>query len=122
MLELYRQEQVMGITFAEDSSQETKSHEASHLKIVGIICHPHPLHQGTMHNKVVTTIVRAWQKMGLATIRFNFRGVGQSEGTYGDEVGEVEDLKAVIHWLRRQQRGKELKLWLGGFSFGALIS
>ena len=135
MLELHRQEQailipgpsgrleaqVMGINFAEGANREAKSDEASRPKIVGIICHPHPLYQGTMHNKVITTIVRAWQKMGLATIRFNFRGVGQSEGTYGDEVGEVEDLKAVIHWLLRQPLGTELKLWLGGFSFGALI-
>ena len=100
-------------------------------KTVGIICHPHPLYQGTMHNKVVTTLVRAWQSLGLATIRFNFRGVGESEGQYGDQIGEVEDLKAVIKWLAKQkaqnidkdkQRTQAFQLCLGGFSFGSLIS
>ena len=87
---------------------------------IGIICHPHPLHQGTMHNKVVTTVTRTWQKLGLATVRFNFRGVGESEGHYGEGKGEIEDLKAVIVFA--QQRHPEAKIWLAGFSFGAVIS
>lgn len=89
-------------------------------KTIGIVCHPHPLYQGTMENKVVTTIIRAFQNLGLTTIRFNFRGVGKSEGSYGEGVGEIEDLKAVIEWVR--QRHPRANIYLAGFSFGSYIS
>lgn len=88
---------------------------------IGIVCHPHPLYQGSQDNKVVTTLVRAWQALGLATIRFNFRGVGKSEGEYGEGIGEIEDLKAVIQWVQETLQ-IPLDLWLGGFSFGACIA
>jgi alpha/beta superfamily hydrolase len=87
---------------------------------IGIICHPHPLYQGTMDNKVVTTVTRAWRGLGLSTIRFNFRGVGQSEGQYGEGLGELEDLQAVLQWV--QSMVPSAKVWLAGFSFGAVIS
>jgi alpha/beta superfamily hydrolase len=89
-------------------------------KTIGIVCHPHPLYQGTMDNKVVTTIIRAFQNLGLATIRFNFRGVGKSEGSYGEGLGEIEDLKAVIEWARH--RHPRANIHLAGFSFGSYIS
>jgi alpha/beta superfamily hydrolase len=87
---------------------------------VGIICHPHPLHQGTMHNKVVTTISKAFHQQNLHTVRFNYRGVGQSQGEYGDTVGETEDLMAVIAWV--QTVVSQPKIWLAGFSFGSYIA
>lgn len=94
--------------------------ENGEQKFVGIICHPHPLHQGNMDNKVVTTILRAWRNLGLATIRFNFRGVGKSTGTYGEGVGEIEDLKAVEAWVLKKQ--PSAAIWLGGFSFGTFVA
>jgi alpha/beta superfamily hydrolase len=85
-----------------------------------IICHPHPQHGGTMHNKVVTILERAMRELGLRTLRFNFRGVGQSEGEYDDGYGETDDLFAVAEWVRRTR--PDDALWLGGFSFGAFIA
>jgi alpha/beta superfamily hydrolase len=88
--------------------------------IIGVICHPHPAHQGSMNNKVVTTIAKAWQELGISTVRFNFRGVGESQGISGEGPGEIEDLKAVLTQL--QQRYPDAHFWLGGFSFGSLIA
>lgn len=87
---------------------------------VAIICHPHPLYSGTMNNKVVTTIAKAMEELGLATVRFNFRGVGKSEGSYGEMRGEIEDLKAVKQWVNRMS--PDLPVWLAGFSFGSYIA
>ncbi len=86
----------------------------------GIICHPHPLYGGTMYNKVVTTLAKTFQGLGVSTIRFNFRGVGRSEGKFDQGRGELEDLLAVIDWAQQIRLSKEL--WLGGFSFGACIA
>lgn len=87
---------------------------------IGVVCHPHPLHSGTMDNKVVTTLCRAIRDGGGAALRFNFRGVGKSDGAYGEGIGEAEDLLAVIHWL--QVRFPGLPLWLSGFSFGSYVA
>lgn len=89
-------------------------------KGVAIICHPHPQHAGTMHNKVVTMIERALRELGLATLRFNFRGVGASTGEYNDGKGEADDLAAMVDWVRQTLPGNEL--WLAGFSFGSYVS
>jgi alpha/beta superfamily hydrolase len=86
----------------------------------GIVCHPHPLYGGTMHNKVVTTLAKAFQGMGLNTVRFNFRGVMRSEGAYDSGNGELDDLVGVIDWVQHAQTKKEI--WLAGFSFGAYIA
>lgn len=85
-----------------------------------IICHPHPEHGGTMHNKVVTILERSMREMGLRTVRFNFRGVGASEGAFDDGYGETDDLFAVAEWVRRTR--PDDMLWLGGFSFGSYIT
>ena len=69
-------------------------------RATAIICHPHPLHGGTMTNKVVTTIARAFHELGLRTVRFNFRGVGKSAGKYAEGIGESDDLRAVITWVK----------------------
>lgn len=88
--------------------------------VVGVACHPHPLHGGTMQNKVVHTCARAMQEAGAATVRFNFRGVGRSEGRYDAGNGELEDALAVVAWARTRFQCDVL--WLAGFSFGAAIA
>ena len=85
-----------------------------------IVCHPHPLYGGTMDNKVVTTLVKSFQYLGLHTARFNFRGVGRSEGQFDHGQGELEDLLAVINWMQAQHPSREI--WLAGFSFGAYVA
>jgi len=86
----------------------------------GVVCHPHPQYGGTLDNKVVHTLARAFQELGLPTIRFNFRGVGGSAGTYADGIGEVDDALAVVEWGRARWAGASL--WLAGFSFGAAVA
>lgn len=88
--------------------------------LLAILCHPLPTEGGTMHNKVVTMAARALRECGATTLRFNFRGVGQSEGTFDDGEGELADLRAVAAWARAQHPDKVL--WLAGFSFGAWVS
>lgn len=85
-----------------------------------IICHPHSQHGGTMHNKVVTMIERALRELGLATVTFNFRGVGASAGAFDDGNGETDDLLAVAAWLQQVRPGDAL--WLAGFSFGSYVA
>ena len=88
--------------------------------MTGIICHPHPLHGGTINNKVVTTLAKALDELGLKAVRFNFRGVGKSRGRYDNGVGETEDLKSVLRWVKHSWPQDEI--WLAGFSFGAYIA
>ncbi len=87
---------------------------------IAVICHPHPLHGGTMHNKVVTIIERSLRELGLDTVRFNFRGIGKSEGSFDEGDGESEDLAAVVEWARAVRPGAAL--WLAGFSFGSYVA
>ncbi len=89
-------------------------------KRAAIVCHPHPLHGGTMHNKVVHTMARTCEEMGVASLRFNFRGVGASAGAFDDGAGETEDARAAADWARQRWPGAEL--WLAGFSFGAFVA
>jgi uncharacterized protein len=86
----------------------------------GIVCHPHPMFGGTMHNKVVTTLIKVFNHFGLSTVRFNFRGVGQSEGEYDKGNGELDDLLTVMNWVLSQRMNQEI--WLAGFSFGAYVA
>lgn len=88
--------------------------------VIAIICHPHPLYHGTMHNKVVTTISRAMKTLDIESYRFNYRGVGQSEGQYGEGAGELEDLLSVYKWIKTNKQFK--KIILCGFSFGGAIA
>lgn len=87
---------------------------------VGIICHPNPLQEGTMQNKVVTTVAKTFNAMGMIAVRFNYRGVGQSDGEYGAISGEVADCMAIVQWVHQQW--PQAKIWLAGFSFGAYIA
>ncbi|MDE2407541.1 MAG: alpha/beta hydrolase [Xanthomonadaceae bacterium] len=88
--------------------------------LLAVLCHPLPTEGGSMHNKVVTTTARALRECGIACLRFNFRGVGSSEGSFDDGRGELDDLRAVVAWARAQHPDKGL--WLAGFSFGAWVS
>jgi alpha/beta superfamily hydrolase len=90
------------------------------LPVLAIVCHPLPTEGGTMHNKVVTMTARALRECGVTSVRFNFRGIGQSEGSFDEGEGEVDDLRAVIAWARA--RYPHHALWLAGFSFGAYVS
>ncbi|MFK7887375.1 MAG: alpha/beta hydrolase [Gammaproteobacteria bacterium] len=87
---------------------------------VGLVCHPHPQYQGTMTNKVAHTLARALLDQNCAALRFNFRGVGQSEGEYDEGVGEVSDALAAAAWLERQY--PHLPMIISGFSFGARVA
>lgn len=85
-----------------------------------VVCHPHPLFGGTMDNKVVYTVARAFEQLHAPAIRFNFRGVGASEGAYDEGRGETEDVLAVIAYGR--SRWPQAALWLAGFSFGGAVA
>lgn len=84
-----------------------------------VITHPHPLYGGSMHNNVVESLVHAYQQAGYATLRFNFRGVGSSQGEYDHGQGEQEDVKTALHYLAEQ--GKNV-VDLAGYSFGAWVN
>jgi alpha/beta superfamily hydrolase len=86
----------------------------------GVVCHPHPLFGGTLDNKVVYTVARSFHDLGVPTIRFNFRGVGKSHGSYADGVGETEDALAVI--AAGHEKWPGAALWLAGFSFGGAVA
>lgn len=85
-----------------------------------VLCHPHPVHGGTMDNKVVTTLMRTYRDLGIHVLRFNFRGVGKSEGSFDNGIGELDDLLAIIAWAK--QALPQVRLLLAGFSFGSAIA
>ncbi|MCE4057458.1 alpha/beta hydrolase [Pseudomonas sp. Au-Pse12] len=87
---------------------------------VALICHPNPVQGGTMLNKVVSTLQRTARDAGLITLRFNYRGVGASEGSHDMGSGEVDDAQAAAQWLQAQH--PDLPLTLLGFSFGGFVA
>ena len=94
------------------------AHEAR--QAIAVLGHPNPPDGGTMHNKVVTMAARTLVELGIAVVRFNFRGVGRSEGAFDNGRGEVLDFLAVARWALAAQPGAAL--WLGGFSFGSWVA
>lgn len=96
---------------------EAKWRAASQSRLGFLACHPHPLFQGSMDNKVITTLTRAAAELGLPTLRFNFRGVGQSTGAHDQGQGEQEDVLAALHYAQRTLGWQQVIL--AGFSFGA---
>lgn len=84
-----------------------------------VLCHPHPLHGGTMHTKAVYRAAQGLGDAGLVVLRFNFRGVGISTGSFDDGHGERDDLRAALDWL--EARFPTLPLVVGGFSFGSMV-
>jgi hypothetical protein len=89
-------------------------------RFAALVCHPHPQHGGTMHNKVVYRIARGLRKAGAVVLRFNYRGVNLSEGTYDHGIGETEDARTCLEWLRA--RYAHLPAMIAGFSFGSRIA
>jgi alpha/beta superfamily hydrolase len=87
---------------------------------VAVVCHPHPVYGGTMTNKVVYILAKAFAELGVPTLRFNFRGVGRSTGAFDNGRGETLDALAAIEWA--QSRWPQAGLWLAGFSFGGAIA
>lgn len=85
-----------------------------------LVLHPHPLYGGTMHNKVVYRMARGMRRTGAVVLRFNFRGVGRSGGRHDEGVGEIEDARAALNWLRA--RYPDLPYSLAGFSFGSRVA
>jgi len=94
--------------------------QAHAIAAIAVIAHPHPLFGGTMDNKIVTTLARATFDSGAATYRFNFRGIGKSEGVHDDGRGETDDLLTVISHARLTY--PRIPLWLAGFSFGGAVA
>jgi alpha/beta superfamily hydrolase len=88
-------------------------------KFVAVVCHPHPLYSGTMHNKVVFQAAKSLHQRGAAVLRFNFRGVGKSEGTYDHGQGEQGDVRSAIDYLAAESAG--LPILVAGFSFGSSV-
>jgi alpha/beta superfamily hydrolase len=89
-----------------------------HATHAALVCHPHPLHGGTMHNKVVYNAMKALNTMALPVLRFNFRGAGLSEGTHDHGRGEADDVRAALDWVDREFH---LPIIFAGFSFGAAV-
>lgn len=87
---------------------------------IAVVCHPHPLGGGTLHNKVVFRAARGLEAANVATLRFNFRGVGASGGKHDEGQGELDDVNVAIDWAKKKHPGK--KLIVGGFSFGAWVA
>jgi len=97
------------------------SQEASSFRGGVILCHPHPQYGGDMGNPVITTCAEVASQEGLYTLRFNFRGVGKSQGSYGEGIAEKEDVRAVAGYLHSRLKGDDLPLILVGYSFGAWV-
>jgi alpha/beta superfamily hydrolase len=87
---------------------------------VGVLCHPHPQFGGTMTNKVIHMLAKTFNELGLPSVRFNYRGVGASDGEYAQGDGETDDSVAVIDWAR--ERWPSAHIWVGGFSFGGAVA
>lgn len=87
---------------------------------IAMMLHPHPQHGGTMNNRVVYTTFHAYVKMGFSVLRFNFRGVGRSQGSYGEGEGELADAASTLDWLQSVNENAS-QCWISGFSFGAWI-
>ena len=95
-------------------------HSRKPMAPLAIVLHPHPLQGGTMNNRVVVTLYNSFVENGFSVIRFNFRGVGKSEGVFSKGEGELTDTAAVLDWIQSINHG-ERPIWIAGFSFGALI-
>jgi alpha/beta superfamily hydrolase len=87
-----------------------------------VVCHPHPLYGGSMYNNVVEAALEAMWRLGWATLRFNFRGVGQSEGEHSSGSGEADDAVAAVHFMAHELAISSQKIVLAGYSFGAMAA
>lgn len=88
---------------------------------IAVVLHPHPQFGGTMHNKVAYRLFKCFAEAGFHTLRFNFRGVGKSQGVFDDGIGELSDAASALDWMQ-QEFPEATTCWIGGFSFGAWIA
>ncbi|MFW5680200.1 MAG: alpha/beta hydrolase [Pseudomonadota bacterium] len=88
---------------------------------LAIVLHPHPLHGGTMNNRIVYTMFQAFQRRGFSVLRFNFRGVGRSQGVFDHGQGELRDAASALDWMQLQNPNSRI-VWCAGYSFGAWIA
>jgi len=95
-------------------------HSRAHNAPIALILHPHPQHGGTMNNKVVYTLYQCFARQGFSVLRFNFRGVGRSQGTFDRGEGELSDAASALDWLQTYNPNAGA-CWIAGFSFGAWI-
>jgi len=87
-----------------------------------LVTHPHPLYGGNMWNNVVDSVIKAYERRGHTTLRINFRGVGKSEGVYGEGVGEQDDVAAALTYLLDRAKPRQVEVDLVGYSFGAWVN
>ena len=100
---------------------EGRYHHSKHPNApIALLLHPHPQHGGTMNNKVVYTLYHAFVRQGFSALRFNFRGVGRSQGSFARGEGELSDAASALDWLQ-SYNANAAACWIGGFSFGAWI-
>lgn len=97
-----------------------QEYEGADHSLIAVVCHPHPLYGGTLHNKVAHRVASTLHTRGAAVLRFNFRGVGKSEGTHDRGRGELDDGLVVLETLRR--RYPAARVWVAGFSFGSWVA
>lgn len=97
-----------------------QEHDEHDHTLTAVVCHPHPLYGGTMHNKVAHRVASTLHELGAAVVRFNFRGVGKSAGQHDRGRGETEDARAALRFLR--QRYPAARRWVAGFSFGSGVA
>ena len=88
---------------------------------IAIVLHPHPLHGGNMNNRIIYNMFHAFVEQGFSVLRFNFRGVGRSQGTFDGGIGELSDAAYAFDWMQQFNKNSPY-CWIGGYSFGALIS
>ncbi len=109
------------VTGSEGRLEGRYHHNDNPTSPVAVILHPHPLYGGTMNNKVVYRLFQSFMKSGFSVLRFNFRGVGKSMGTYDEGVGELSDAAAALDWVQLKNP-EACTCWISGFSFGAWIA
>jgi alpha/beta superfamily hydrolase len=97
-----------------------QEHDAHDHTLTAVVCHPHPLFGGTMHNKVVHRVASTLHALGAAVLRFNFRGVGRSAGAFDRGEGELDDARAMLAFVR--ERYPSARRWVAGFSFGSWVA
>jgi alpha/beta superfamily hydrolase len=97
-----------------------QEHGEGEATLTAVVCHPHPMYGGTLHNKVVHRVASTLHHLGAVVLRFNFRGVEKSAGAYDEGRGELEDARAAWAWLR--DRHPRARRWLAGFSFGSWVA
>jgi alpha/beta superfamily hydrolase len=85
---------------------------------LALVLHPHPMHGGTMNNRITYAMYQSFQRLGFSVMRFNFRGVGRSQGRYDGGIGEIGDAAAALDWMQMVNPSSS-GLWIAGYSFGA---